>query len=115
MKRCLFLNRHNLLSQAASHLVSSAQMSLTTVFGKGTGGTSSYYTPANALPPLLERKSKRAGIHLLYQDAAVQVSSAQMSLTTVFGKGTGGTSSQSTPAEEKGMVTRTGFEPMLTA
>ena len=35
----------DLFSQAASHQVSSARMSLTTVFGMGTGGPSSLMTP----------------------------------------------------------------------
>ena len=40
-----YLCRHYLFSQAASSQVSSAQMSLTTVFGMGTGGPSSQSTP----------------------------------------------------------------------
>ena len=51
--------------------------------------------------------------HYLFSRAvARQVSSAQMSLTSVFGMGTGGPSSQSTRTF---LVTHTGFEPMLTA
>ena len=37
------------------------------------------------------------GIYLFSQAAARQVSSAQVSLTSVFGMGTGGPSPQSTP------------------
>ena len=36
----------DLFSQAASRQVSSALLSLTSVFGMGTGGTSALYTPA---------------------------------------------------------------------
>ena len=38
-----------LFSQAVSSQLSSAQVSLTSVFGMGTGGTSPSLTPANAL------------------------------------------------------------------
>ena len=41
------LCRHYLFSRAASSQVSSAQMSLTTVFGMGTGGPSSQSTPTH--------------------------------------------------------------------
>ena len=51
------------------------------------------------------------GINLFSRAASSQVSSAPMSLTSVFGMGTGGTSSQSTPT----MVTRAGIEPALPA
>ena len=42
-----------------------------------------------------------AGINLSSRDVAIQVFSAPVSLTTVFGMGTGGTSPQSTPAEQR--------------
>ena len=42
-----YLCRHYLFSRAASSQVSSAQMSLTTVFGMGTGGPSSQSTPTH--------------------------------------------------------------------
>ena len=51
------------------------------------------------------------GINLFSRAASSQVSSAPMSLTSVFGMGTGGSSSQSTPT----MVTRAGIEPALPA
>ena len=44
------------------------------------------------------RKKKRAGTYLFSQVVSNQVSSAQQSLTTVFGMGTGGTSASSAPA-----------------
>ena len=50
--------------------------------------------------------------YLSSRAVARQVVSAQMSLTSVFGMGTGGPSLQSIPTF---MVTHTGFEPMLTA
>ena len=43
-------------------------------------------------------KKKRAGNCLFFRDVAIQVSSAQTSLTSVFGMGTGGSSSLSAPA-----------------
>ena len=52
--------------------------------------------------------------YLSSQAVARQVLSAQMSLTSVFGMGTGGPSSQSIPTYLL-LVTHTGFEPMLTA
>ena len=45
-----------------------------------------------------------AGEDLFFQGAATQVSSARVSLTTVFGKGTGGTSQRYTPAGGNGNV-----------
>ena len=44
------------------------------------------------------RKKKRAGTYLFSRVVSNQVSSAQQSLTTVFGMGTGGTSASSAPA-----------------
>ena len=44
------------------------------------------------------RKKKRAGTYLFSQVVSNQVSSAQQSLTSVFGMGTGGTSASSAPA-----------------
>ena len=43
-------------------------------------------------------KKKRAGAYLFSQVVSNQVSSAQPSLTTVFGMGTGGTLASSAPA-----------------
>ena len=71
--------------------------------------------------------------YLSSRQVTLQVLSAQMSLTSVFGMGTGGPSSQSIPTLMDGfeaiiyvktlvqvltavnLVTRTGFEPMLKA
>ena len=50
------------------------------------------------------KREKRAGTYLFFRDVAIQVSSAQTSLTSVFGMGTGGSSSSSAPA-----VLRTAF------
>ena len=50
------------------------------------------------------------GIYLFSQAAARQVSSAQVSLTSVFGMGTGGPSPQSTPT----MAPQVGLEPTTT-
>ena len=88
------------------------------------------------------RRKKRARLssdsvcwrYLSSRAVARQVLSAQMSLTSVFGMGTGGPSLQSTPTHMDGgnpsfismprrafcrfsevLVTHTGFEPMLTA
>ena len=44
------------------------------------------------------RKKKRAGTYLFSQVVSNQVSSAQPSLTSVFGMGTGGTLASSAPA-----------------
>ena len=80
-------------------------------------------------------RAKNVGIYLFSRAASRQVSSAQMSVTSVFGMGTGGPSSQSTPtfrvplgtiykqfylfityyALFKKMVTRTRFELVLPA
>ena len=49
------------------------------------------------------RKKKRAGTYLFSQVVSNQVSSAQQSLTTVFGMGTGGTSASSAPAMDAGI------------
>ena len=53
------------------------------------------------------------GAYLSFQGAAPQVLSAQVSLTAVFGMGTGGTSPLSTPILK--MVTRTRIELVLLA
>ena len=66
------------------------------------------------------------GIFLFSQAVTSQVFSAPMSLTSVFGMGTGGPSLQSTPTAAfrqaiqfclalQGLVTRTGIEPMFAA
>ena len=117
----------DLSSRAAARQVFSAQLSLTTVFGMGTGGTSMLYTPtverltphrrmkyttaecklqvffsvfSNYFPNAGKSKNRcfsatvfRVGDDLFSRAAARRVSSARMSLTTVFGMGTGGTSS----------------------
>src|SRR5699024_5304662 len=64
--------------------------------------------------------------YLFSRFVSKQVSSAQVSLTSVFGMGTGGPSLQSTPTAAfrqaiqfclalQGLVTRTGIEPMFAA
>ena len=64
--------------------------------------------------------------YLFSRFVSKQVSSAQVSLTSVFGMGTGGPSLQSTPTAFPfkktpiqfapfGVVTRTGIEPMFAA
>ena len=56
--------------------------------------------------------------YLSSRQVALQVLSARMSLTSVFGMGTGGPSSKSIPTvrvTQHDLVTRTGFEPMLKA
>ena len=65
--------------------------------------------------------------YLFSRFVSKQVSSARVSLTSVFGMGTGGPSPQSTPtyfsfqksiqlyASKGSMVTRTGIEPMFAA
>ena len=85
-----------LSSQAVSSQVFSAQRSLTSVFGMGTGGTSASSTPADANEK--NKEKKKAGAYLFSQVVSNQVSSAQQSLTSVFGMGTGGTSASSAPA-----------------
>ena len=54
--------------------------------------------------------SFNVGVYLSSQAAARQVSSAQVSLTSVFGMGTGGPSPQSTPT----MAPQVGLEPTTT-
>ena len=67
------------------------------------------------------RRFFSVGIVLFSRSASRQVSSAQMSLTSVFGMGTGGTSSPLAPAIQlftclsKLVVTRMGLEPMFFA
>ena len=58
------------------------------------------YSPAKKKHPVAMTGCffKSAGINLSSRDVAIQVFSAPVSLTTVFGMGTGGTSPQSTPA-----------------
>ena len=51
-------------------------------------------------PILLDRRFSLCRHYLFFRAASSQVSSAQMSLTTVFGMGTGGPSLQSTPTHE---------------
>ena len=62
------------------------------------------------------------GIYLFYRAASSQVSSARVSLTAVFGMGTGVPSPSSTPTNCSAptivgaeVVTRSGFEPLLPA
>ena len=62
-------------------------MSLTAVFGMGTGG------PSLLITPTISVFCFRVSIDLFSRAVASQVFSAQMSLTAVFGMGTGGPSS----------------------
>ena len=63
------------------------------------------------------------GAYLSYQAASSQVLSARVSLTAVFGMGTGVPSPSSAPTEcigadisvDADVVTRSGFEPLLPA
>ena len=57
-------------------------------------------------------KKERAGIYLFSQAVASQLSSARVSLTSVFGMGTGGTSPSSTPAASlfQGYTLKTEYE-----
>ena len=57
------------------------------------------------------RNRECVGIYLFSRAASSQVFSAPVSLTSVFGMGTGGSSPSSTPT----MVTRAGIEPALPA
>ena len=53
--------------------------------------------------------------YLSFRAVASQVFSAQVSLTTVFGMGTGGPSLQSTPTRRRGLhIIRFGLRPKLT-
>ena len=103
----------DLFSRAASSQVSSAQVSLTSVFGMGTGGPSLWKSPTILLSLVKEHvvlsdpQGIGVGIDLFSRAASSQVSSAQMSLTSVFGMGTGGPSSLKIPT----MVHLQGFEP----
>ena len=107
----------DLFSRAASSQVSSAHVSLTSVFGMGTGGPSPLKSPTifYLLVPnlcLLELYSFNfnpacVGIVLFSRAASSQVSSALVSLTSVFGMGTGGPS----PLQIPTMVHLQGFEP----
>ena len=53
---------------------------------------------AAALPFEDQKAKRKAGAYLFSQVVSNQVSSAQQSLTSVFGMGTGGTSASSAPA-----------------
>ena len=59
-----------------------------------------HYLPTKKTPTLLGGRFGLCRHYLFSRAASSQVSSAQMSLTTVFGMGTGGPSSQSTPTHE---------------
>ena len=99
----------DLFSRAVSSRVSSALLSLTSVFGMGTGGPSAFVTPTvppsgAQLPPRrrtarfpsrprrLLRPDDGVSTDLFSRAVSSQVSSALLSLTSVFGMGTGGPS-----------------------
>ena len=61
------------------------------VHNKQTSGSGLFARPGGCF-------LREAGIYLFSQAVSSQLSSAQVSLTSVFGMGTGGTSPSSTPA-----------------
>ena len=63
----------------------------------GTGGPCAVKTPTFSFIRLLFELSLEVGIDLFSRYASVQVSSAQHSLTSVFGMGTGGPCALKTP------------------
>ena len=92
----LFSCRHSLFSRPVTRQVFSAIVSLTSVFGMGTGGPSRQSTPTVKKKP--DRNQVSLCWHYLFSRPVTrQVFSANMSLTSVFGMGTGGPSCQSTP------------------
>ena len=66
----------------------------------GTGGPCAVKTPTFSFIRLLFELSLEVGIDLFSRYASVQVSSAQHSLTSVFGMGTGGPCALKTPTDE---------------
>ena len=66
----------------------------------GTGGPCAVKTPTFSFIRLLFELSLEVGIDLFSRHASVQVSSAQHSLTSVFGMGTGGPCALKTPTGE---------------
>ena len=114
----------DLFFRAASSQVFSAQVSLTSVFGMGTGGPSPWKSPTILLSLVKEHNvlsefpfgNSCVGIDLFSRAASSQVSSAQMSLTSVFGMGTGGPSSLKIPtfkATSVALVHLQGFNPAM--
>ena len=94
--RAAFLCRHSLFSRPVARQVFSAIVSLTSVFGMGTGGPSRQSTPTAKKKP--DRNQVSLCWHYLFSRSVTrQVSSAHVSLTSVFGMGTGGPSHQSAP------------------
>ena len=99
--RCVGID---LFFRTVASQVSSAQQSLTSVFGMGTGGPSALETPTaflkgESVSVRLERKTKIklcVSIDLFSRSVARQVFSALQSLTSVFGMGTGGPSALET-------------------
>ena len=83
---------------AARHFPAGSRPPSTT--GPGRPGPCSAITNKNALPITRMNRAflREAGIYLFSQAVSSQLSSAQVSLTSVFGMGTGGTSPSSTPA-----------------
>ena len=66
----------------------------------GTGGPCAVKTPTFSFIRLLSPLRVRVGIDLSSRHASVQVLSAQHSLTSVFGMGTGGPCALKTPTGE---------------
>ena len=94
--RAAFLCRHSLFSRPVARQVFSAIVSLTSVFGMGTGGPSRQSTPTAKKKP--DQNQVSLCWHYLFSRSVTrQVSSAHVSLTSVFGMGTGGPSHQSAP------------------
>ena len=94
--RAAFLCRHSLFSRPVARQVFSAIASLTSVFGMGTGGPSRQSTPTAKKKP--DQPQVSLCWHYLFSRSVTrQVSSAHVSLTSVFGMGTGGPSHQSAP------------------
>ena len=82
-----------LSSRAVASQVFSPLQRLTSVFGMGTGGPTALKTLTHTVRPLgptILTSFEDVGSDLFSRDASIQVSSAQHSLTSVFGMGTGG-------------------------
>ena len=90
-----FLCWRYLFSQSVTRQLSSANLSLTSVFGMGTGGPSCQSTPIKKSEP--EVTQALCWHYLFSRPVTRQVSSTNLSLTSVFGMGTGGPSPQSAP------------------
>ena len=72
----------------------------------GTGGPCAVKTPTFSFIRLLFELSLEVGIDLFSRHASVQVSSAQHSLTSVFGMGTGGPCALKTPTGGESPLTK---------